>query len=85
MYYLIKGMTATNVTRKGQITIPAHLRRKFDITEHTKVEVIEENGKLVINKLATILDLAGTGKGDPEEIKKQLDQMRETDARQSGL
>ena len=78
-------MTALNVTRKGQITIPAHLRRKHGITKNTKVEVVEENGKLVINKLVTIFDLAGTGKGNPEELKLELDQMRETDDRQSSL
>lgn len=80
-----KSMIAINVTRKGQITIPAHLRKKYDITENSKVEVVEENGKLVINKLVTIFDLAGTGKGDPQELKRQLDQMRETDARQDSL
>ena len=78
-------MTSINVTSKGQITIPAHLRKKHNITENTKVEIVEENGKLVINKLVTIYDLAGTGKGDPEDIKKQLDEMRKTDAPKSGL
>jgi len=43
------------------------------------IELVEENGKPV-----TIFDLAGTGEGDPEELKRQLDNMRETD-RQSGL
>ncbi len=78
-------MTSINVTSKGQITIPAHLRKKHDITENTKVEIVEENGKLVINKLITIYDLAGTGQGDPEDIKKQLDEMRKTDAPKSSL
>ena len=78
-------MTATNVTSKGQITIPAHLRKKHKITANSKVEIIEENGKLVIKKLTTIFDLAGTGDGDPDELKQMLDQMRETDARKSSL
>jgi len=78
-------MTAVNVTSKGQITIPAHLRKKHDITANSKVEIVEENGKLVIKKLFSIYDLAGTGKGNPEEIKRMLDQMRETDDRQSSL
>ncbi len=78
-------MASINVTRKGQITIPAHLRRKHNITENTKVEIVEENGKLVINKLVTIYDLAGTGQGDPVEIKKQLDEMRQTEAQKSSL
>ncbi len=78
-------MTVTNVTRKGQVTIPAHLRRKHNITEDSKVEIIEENDKLVINKLVSIFDLAGTGKGDAEKLKRELDQMREIDDRQIDL
>lgn len=72
-------MTAGNVTSKGQITIPAHLRKKHKITENSKIEIIEEDGKLVIKKLTTIYDLAGTGTGDPAQLKQLLDQMRETD------
>jgi AbrB family looped-hinge helix DNA binding protein len=78
-------MTEISVTSKGQITIPAHLRKKHNIDETSKVEVVEENGKLVINKLVTIFDLAGTGDGDPETIKRELDQLRETDAKSSSL
>ncbi len=85
MYYLVKCMTEISVTSKGQITIPAHLRKKHNIDETSKVEVVEENGKLVINKLVTIFDLAGTGDGDPETIKRELDQLRETDAKSSSL
>lgn len=73
-------MTAGNVTSKGQITIPAHLRKKHQITENSKIEIIEEDGKLVIKKLTTIFDLAGTGEGEPTQLKQMLDQMRETDA-----
>lgn len=34
------------------------------------VEILEEDGKIIIRKPVTILDLAGTGIGDPEEIQK---------------
>jgi AbrB family looped-hinge helix DNA binding protein len=34
-------MTEVSVTRKGQITIPVELRRKFDIEEGSRVEVLE--------------------------------------------
>ena len=40
------GMTEVTVTRKGQITIPADLRRKFKIEEGSKVKVTEEEGKI---------------------------------------
>ncbi len=75
-------MTEVSVTRKGQITIPVELRRKFGIEESSKVEVAEEDGKIVIRKRPSIFDLAGSGagKGDVEDLKRELDQMREADA-----
>lgn len=75
-------MTEVVVTRKGQITIPVEIRRKFGIEESSRVEVVEEKGMIVIRKLRSIFDLAGNGagKGDVEELKKRLDQMREEDA-----
>lgn len=75
-------MTEVTVTRKGQITIPAELRRKFRIEEGSKVMVVEENGKIVVKRLPSIFDLAGSGsgRGDVNELKKMLDRMREEDA-----
>jgi len=75
-------MTEVSVTRKGQITIPVTLRRKFRIEEGSKVEVVEEEGNIVIRKLPSIFDLAGSGagKGDVEKLKRILDQMRAEDA-----
>jgi len=74
-------MTEVSVTRKGQITIPVELRRKFGIEEGAKVEVVEEESGIVVRKLPSIFDLAGSGagKGDVEELKKMLDEMREED------
>ncbi|TSA56597.1 AbrB/MazE/SpoVT family DNA-binding domain-containing protein [bacterium] len=75
-------MTEVAVTKKGQITIPVEIRRKFGIEESSKVEVVEEEGKIVIRKRPSIFDLAGSGagKGSVEELKSMLDQMREEDA-----
>jgi len=75
-------MTVVAVTKKGQITIPVEIRRKFGIEESSKVEVVEEEGKIVIRKRPSIFDLAGSGagKGSVEELKSMLDQMREEDA-----
>ena len=58
------------------------IRRKFGIEESSKVEVVEEEGKIVIRKRPSIFDLAGSGagKGSVEELKSMLDQMREEDA-----
>ena len=75
-------MTEVLVTRKGQITIPVEMRRKFGIEEGSRVEVVEEEGMIVIRKRPSIFDLAGSGagKGDVEKLKRMLDQMREEDA-----
>ena len=75
-------MTEVTVTRKGQITIPVELRRKFRIEEGSKVMVVEENGKIVVKRLPSIFDLAGSGsgRGGVDELKKMLDRMREEDA-----
>jgi antitoxin PrlF len=69
------------VTRKGQVTIPIELRRKFHIEEKSRVQIIEKNGEIVIIKCPSFYDLAGTGAGEAtiEELKKELDEMREED------
>jgi AbrB family looped-hinge helix DNA binding protein len=77
-------MTAEEVvvTRKGQVTIPVKLRRKFKIEENSKVKIVKEEGKIVIKKQLSFLDLIGSsaGKATVEEVKKWLEQTREEDA-----
>ena len=81
---MVLSMTAEElvVTRKGQVTIPIKLRRKYGIEEKSKVEILEEDGKIVIKKLPSFLDLVGSsaGKATVEEVKKMLDEMRAEDA-----
>ena len=69
------------VTRKGQVTIPVELRRKFQIEGSSKVQIIEKNGEIVIRKCPSFFDLAGTGAGKAkvEDLKKELDKMRKED------
>jgi AbrB family looped-hinge helix DNA binding protein len=73
-------MTEVSVTQKGQVTIPAHLRRKYGIRGGTKVEVTEEDGRITIKRIVGILDLAGAGAdaADPETLKAELDEARRT-------
>ena len=75
-------MTEVVVTRKGQVTIPIEIRRKFGIEESSKVEIVEQDGMIVIRKRPSIFDLAGSGAGkaNVDELKKMLDQMRDEDA-----
>ncbi len=70
------------VTRKGQVTIPVELRRKFHIEESSRVRIIEKNGEIVVQKCPSIFDFAGAsaGKANIAELKRELDQMRDEDA-----
>jgi AbrB family looped-hinge helix DNA binding protein len=75
-------MTEISVTRKGQITIPIEIRQKYGIEVGSRVEIVEEEGKIFIRKLPSIFDLAGSGAGKAsvEELKRVLDEMRKEDA-----
>ena len=44
-------MDTSVVTTKGQIVVPAKIRRRFGIKKGTKIAFIEQNGKLVIQAL----------------------------------
>ena len=75
-------MTEISVTPKGQVTIPVEIRKKYQITPGSKVEIIEEEGKITIKKIEGILDLAGAGSSiaSLEDVKAELDEMRRQDA-----
>jgi AbrB family looped-hinge helix DNA binding protein len=72
----------STVTKKGQITIPIKIRKKFNLEESSRVQIIEKAGEIVIKKCPTIFELGGSGagKGKVEELKTLLDQMRAEDA-----
>ncbi len=57
------------------------IRRKFGIKESSKVEVVEKNGEILIIKCPAFLtyQAAKLEKGNVEELKKMLDQMRDED------
>ena len=44
-------MDTSIVTVKGQIVVPAKIRRKFGIRKGTKIAFIEQHGKLIIQPL----------------------------------
>jgi AbrB family looped-hinge helix DNA binding protein len=82
-YYMVMFMTTeVVVTRKGQTTIPAQLRRKFKIEEGTRLEVIETEEGILFKPKKSTWDLAGSGAqfSTPEEMKTLLDKLRKEDA-----
>ncbi len=44
-------METSIVTVKGQIVVPAKIRKKFGIKKGTKIAFIEQNNKLIIQPL----------------------------------
>jgi AbrB family looped-hinge helix DNA binding protein len=70
------------VTKKGQTTIPARLRKKFKIEEGTKLEVVETSEGILFRLKEPTRDFAGTYPqfATPQETKKRLTKLREKDA-----
>ncbi len=78
------------VTKKGQTTIPVKLRRKYQIEEGTKLEVIDTGDGVLLKRKKTFWDMAGAyaGQATVEEVKAELDKMRhevDPDDEQSSL
>lgn len=65
------------VTRRGQTTIPTKLRRKLGIKEGTRLRVEAEGGKVILTKVPSLFDLAGTSKISRSEASARLDALRE--------
>ena len=65
----------STVTTKGQLVIPAKLRRKYAIREGTQVAFLEEGNRLVLQPLTTefVRSLRGSLKSDPSALKILLD------------
>ena len=74
--------TEVVVTKKGQTTIPAKLRKKFRIEEGTRLEVVEMEEGILFKPKKSFWDLIGSGAqfASVEEMKKELDKLREEDA-----
>ena len=66
------------VTRKGQVTIPAELRKKFGIREGMKVDITDAPSGLLLKPIPHMNDWAGAdaGKYTYEEMVETLDRLR---------
>ncbi|MDG6921387.1 MAG: AbrB/MazE/SpoVT family DNA-binding domain-containing protein [Nitrososphaerota archaeon] len=65
------------MTRRGQTTIPTKVRRKLGIQEGTRLRVEAEGGRVILTKVPSLFDLAGTSKLSRDEAFERLDRMRE--------
>ena len=78
---VLKMEYEVKVTRKGQTTIPAALRKKYNITEGSRLLVVDAGQGILMKPSLKTSDLAGSGSdyATPEEMKKLLDKLREED------
>jgi AbrB family looped-hinge helix DNA binding protein len=69
------------VTRKGQVTVPIALRRKYGIEEGMKMIVEDSDSGIIFKVVPRLEDLVGVdaGKIDLQKTLKMLDKMRAED------
>ena len=69
------------VKKKGQTTIPVRIRKKFKIEEGTRLTVVETDEGILLKPKKSIWDMIGAYSefGTPEEVKKELDELRHED------
>lgn len=68
----------SKVTTKGQLVIPARLRRKFGIRKGTRVALVEEGDRLFLQPVTPdfIRQLRGAARGRPSPLKFLLRERR---------
>ncbi len=66
-------MFTTTVTQKGQVTIPAMIRKMVDIKPRQKVNVSIENNTVVIQPAVDFFSLQGSLKTKKKYSKKAID------------
>ena len=67
------------VTRRGQTTIPAEFREKYEIKEGDKLFVEATEEGILFKKVPCLEDLAGidAGHATPHQVNKMIDKLRE--------
>ena len=67
------------VTRRGQTTIPMEIRKKLGIKEGSRLRADAEGDRVILTKIPSVFELAGTSKLTREEAFKLLEKMRAED------
>ncbi len=67
------------VTSKGQLVIPARLRRRFGIKKGTLISFIEDNGRIIVQPVTRefIRGLRGSLKGEPSALEILLEERKQ--------
>lgn len=67
-------MTVTTLTVKGQVVIPARLRKKLKLQQGSRLHVEEQNGRIIMEPLLD--DLISSGRGLLKSKGKVLKALR---------
>jgi AbrB family looped-hinge helix DNA binding protein len=61
----------STLTTKGQLVIPSKVRRKYGMRKGTRVAIIEEESRIILQPLTReyIRRLRGSLKGEPSALK----------------
>ena len=73
-------METITLSSKGQMVIPARIRRKFGLTKGTKLIIVEEEGHIKMLMPEKLTALCGTWSDlDSKSIREQINRMRNED------
>jgi AbrB family looped-hinge helix DNA binding protein len=67
-------MSVTTLTMKGQVVIPAPLRKKLKLQQGSRLHVEEQNGRIIMEPLPD--DLVASGRGLLKSKGKVLKALR---------
>ena len=72
-------MQASRMSRKGQVVIPARLRKKYGFKEGEKLVFIEQDQQIIIKPITKWTDICGSVEPvlSKEEVRKKIREMRE--------
>ena len=79
-------MDTAYVTSKGQLVIPARLRKRYGITAGTKIRFVERGGEIVIQPVTkafirSVCGILRSAKSATEELLKERIKDREREER----
>jgi len=71
-------METSVVTSKGQLVVPAKLRRRFGIKKGTLMAFVEEGGRIIVQPVTRefIRSLRGSLKGEPSALDLLLEERK---------
>jgi len=72
-------MESITLSTKGQIIIPARIRKKYGMKKGDKLLITDENNYIKIIPKTRLADLVGSVKLDMIIVKKQIEEMRKED------